>query len=224
MSGDLILEIIVSEIIGVAITVFLVGRLIQKREDARWLPSKQFLYSRLIPHFDNVLWITAPFLMSGNKYIYEFGNAVATTLEVNIDFSNQVTTQEVWSKMNNYLSEISLDQKISLLKSLSIEKEEIDKILASSVVLIEPLLSSNLMNLQETLSRASGYVSGFRLEGKLQPKNDELAAFMYTVAESAHKSKAWVIGKATNKHSTQEFVLKLVEMAQKQESTRSKNG
>lgn len=223
MGGDLILNI-VSEIIGIAITVFLVNRLIQNREDVRWLPSKQFLYSRLIPHFDSVMWTTVPFLMSGNKYIYEFGNAVATTLEVNVDFSNQVTTQEVWSKMNNYLSEVSLDQKISILRSLSVEKEEIDKILASSIPLVEPSLSSNLMKLQETLARAASYVSSFRLDEKLQPKNDEIAAFMYTVADAAQKSKVWVIGKATNKRSTEEFVLELVEMAQKQESSRRKNG
>ncbi|MDP2776179.1 MAG: hypothetical protein Q8O48_00925, partial [Anaerolineales bacterium] len=150
MGGDLLLNI-VSEIIGIAITVFLVDKLIQKREDTRWLPSKFFLYSRLISHFDAVMWATVPFIMSGSKYIYEFGDAVATTLDVQVDFSNKETSKELFSKLKEYLSEVSLDNKVEILKLLSQEKEEIDKILASSMTLIEPELSSKLMRLQRVL-------------------------------------------------------------------------
>jgi hypothetical protein len=40
----------------------------------------------------------------------------------------------------------------------------------------------------------------------------------------ALKAKTWVVSKATGKKSREEFTLKLVDMAQKQENSRSKNG
>ena len=225
-TSDLFLNII-SEIFGIALTVFFVDKLIKKREEARWLPSKLFLYSRLISHFDEVLWITVPSLLSGTKYIYEFGDAVATTLEPNTDFSNPETTKELWSKVNDYFSKVSLEEKIEKCKRLSYEKEEIDKILASSIALIEPPFSSDLMKLQRFLSDASSYASTLHLDGKLPVtgfENMEIAGFMYSVAGATQKAKTWVISKATNKRSIEEFVLELLDIAKKQEGSRSKNG
>jgi hypothetical protein len=187
MGWDLSLNLI-SEIIGIAITVFFVDKLIQKREDAKWLPSKQFLYSRLIPHFDEVMWSTVPFLMSGDKYIYEFGDAVAATLVVDINFSDIETSKEIWLKVNKYLSEISLDQTAGLLKKLSLEKEEIDKLLATSIILIEPSLLSTLMNLQRILGDADSYAGMLCFDEKFRPTRFEIAACVYSVAESTLKA------------------------------------
>jgi hypothetical protein len=223
MGVDLLLNL-VAELFGIVVTVFFVDRLIQKREEARWLPSKYYLYSRLISHFDEVMWAAAPFLMSGSKYIYEFGDAVATTLEVNVDFSNPETSKEIWSKVNKRLSEISSDQTAEVLHTLIREKEEIDKILASSIALIEPSLSSTLMKLQRVLGDAGSYAGMLYLDGKLQPTGFEIAAIIYSVAESAQNAKTWIVSKATNKISTEEFISELVDMAQKQESSRRKNG
>ena len=223
---DLLLNL-VAEAVGIIATVYFIERRLKEREEAKWLPSKHFLYSRLISHFDEVLWTTVPFLMSGTKYIYEFGDAVATTLEPNIDFSNPETTKELCSKLNVHFGKVSLEQKIVICKRLSHEKDEIDKVLASSIALIEPPFSSNLTKLQRVLSDADGYAGTLHLDGKLPItgfENAEISAFMYTVADAAQKAKTWVVSKATSRRRTEEFILELVDMANKKEGFRSKNG
>lgn len=222
------LDNLLPEIIGIVLTVFLVDKLIQRREDARWLPSKYFLYSRLISHFDEVMWATIPFLMSGTKYIYEFGNAVATTLDTGMDLSIPETNKKVWLEIRDYSKKITLENKIEILQKLSDEKDEIDNILASSISLIEPELSSILMKLQGELGNAKNMIAILPIDEKLPPfefaQNADLFSLcIYNATVSAHEAKNWVVRKATNKRTTDEFAQELRKMTQ-QQGLRSNNG
>ncbi len=217
---DLALNLI-AEIIGIVATVFFVDRLLKKIESRKLLPSRNFLYSRLINHLDNVLLNSLPPTANPNIfYVYEFGDVVVTTTEENIELSNVDINKKFLQKSRKYSGKLSLNNKIRALNELSQEKDEIDKILSSAIVLIEPELLSSLMKLQRVLGDARGIIRTIHFSQETDQKIIQISeinrsvassfsSLIFFAAESALEAKKSIIQKATKKTSPSDFVSKL---------------
>ncbi len=82
MFQDLLLNII-SEAIGILVTVFIIDRIIQRNEIMRWKPAKCLYFARLLGILENFLnlFLRAEFLADkkGEPRFYEFGKTMVYT-------------------------------------------------------------------------------------------------------------------------------------------------
>jgi hypothetical protein len=149
---------IAAEVIGIAVTVFIIDRLIKRREEKQWLAAKQVIYARLLIIIEHPLKIMSRLIpgeyckSSLNIYGYGF-TSVASNMEFN-DLSSLRTSiltcvkQDVERRASMKISAeqppITQDN-IYNMALLSTAIAQIHSILAGSNFLIEPVLTNLLL-------------------------------------------------------------------------------
>ncbi|PKO16811.1 MAG: hypothetical protein CVU39_06230 [Chloroflexi bacterium HGW-Chloroflexi-10] len=146
MFNDLWLNLL-SEGVGIVVTVFVIDRLLKNREKNRWLPAKNFLYSKLFTLTNDFLVHFIPVqYWKIESVVYVFGECeVMVGFEIDYDLFPEMVA-------NNFGLEESVPQTgftdIETLETLS---NEIKDVLSNYIELIEPELLSKLLDLEDTL-------------------------------------------------------------------------
>ena len=146
MVQDLLLNLI-AEVIGIIATVFIVDRLIQRREEKRWLPSKHHAYAKLLETIGNLLNDTLPQeVKKPSSEMYMYGNVGAfPKIELGLDEPMSPTLLP------------SIEQGIELHKQFDTEivsraRQEIEDILDQRAFLLDPELLTLVLELDRRLT------------------------------------------------------------------------
>lgn len=147
------LDNLVPEIIGIALTVFFVDRIIKWREDNRWSKTKNVVYSQFI-RFMNRLTITLSPVCDSKleTYFYEFGKVRTGCTEFDEETKDIEIAKFVEENVNPRLKEMSIDHRIWLAKNLSKHIDDLDDLLTKTSHLIEPEILGGLLELRESLA------------------------------------------------------------------------
>lgn len=148
MLTELLLNL-VSEAVGILVTVFIIGRLLKIQEERRWLPLKHFVYAKLLEIIGELLIGTLPskFIRQTN-IVYEYGLVSAFPQAEIIPPLDEI-------KMTDLLSEI--DQLLQRCQRLDVNllfksKQQIDDTLSKSAFLLEPEFLTLVLELDRSLS------------------------------------------------------------------------
>lgn len=143
MAQDLLLNLI-AEMIGIIVTVLIIDRMIQRREQKRWLPSKHYVHARLFEIIDNFLDSTFPPRFTRlTKTVYEYGRVTVfakTELDETMPPTLYSDTAEALRLRKHFDIEI-----------VSRAKQGIDAILDRQAFLLDPELLTPLFSLDRGL-------------------------------------------------------------------------
>jgi hypothetical protein len=192
---DLFLNV-TAELIGIVATVFLIDRLLERRERRRWLPAKNLVYSELLTVTAQVLACATPNRERTNL-VYSFG-AVTTTVDMPKDLQSLTEASDV----DDIAIELSIrtsDERAHLADRLTGLGSDVSGCLRSSEFLIEPELLSMLLRLRSDLNEMQtmkDLIDTERLEvGRFEP----FSIHLNRVAGSAGAVARWLDGRATRK-------------------------
>ncbi len=141
------LQNVIAECLGIFITVFFIDRRIKQREEKRWLPAKNFLYSKLFTLANDFLvnFIPAKYWKI-EPVVYYFGEC---EVMAGIEINNELLPEMV---VNNFgLAEIVSETGVTETEKLKALRNEIKDVLSNSIELIEPELLSKLFDLESAL-------------------------------------------------------------------------
>lgn len=190
---------LLSEVIGIVITVFLVDKVIQRREEKRWKPAKHLVYAKLLKLIDSFTGELFPmeYLKINNDFVF-FG-------EIEVQ-PHWIVKSESDPHFNNLL--FSLEEKIDAEKDLCFAKlpevaKKIDEILMQYSYLLEPEIISILMKIREHIDLSLRNVdvpwSNFQ-------KSPLISAFFHAIAVELVHLQSVLTKKATRIITMDEYV------------------
>jgi hypothetical protein len=147
--GNLVWDVLL-QAIGIIITVTVIRRYFERREELRWLPARQHVYARLFSHADYLVRYLPPHHLNGlTEATYQFGYTHYTSTA----FPKAFTTR---------LVRLRLSELERLVKELAINPEplesfqrDLDNLLGPSTSVFlerEPELNQLINELKESLS------------------------------------------------------------------------
>lgn len=212
MVTDLILNI-VSEIIGIALTVFLVDKMLEKREKKRWAPSKNILYGRLIEFIDTLMPSVVPITTPSVQTYYFFDEVFEVCIEHKLDFESFQGKENLKEAISLELAVLGPDEKKRIANRLFELGKDLDTILTSGMVLFEPELLSLLFELKQNLRNMDERRRPSNVESDdfPRPKDyiDLFAIAVCKIAVNAYNVKAYLKAKTTQIKTMEEMMKEL---------------
>jgi hypothetical protein len=213
MGWDLILNL-ASEIIGIALTVFLVDRLIQKREEARWKPSKYLFYSDLLHLLSKFIDTCLYRNLKTSSYVYLFDTVSAYSTDFDLKGSFfEMLKSGFWNGLVTDTNKLSGKRRFEKLNRIIEVGNEINELVARYMPLIEPELLTKLMELHNSLDRIREISKRPKPErshissdaDKKRASNLFFAKQYYEIAFAAQQPKAWIEAQASKRLRSDEY-------------------
>jgi hypothetical protein len=146
--GDLVLSLI-SESIGILVTVLWLDRLMQSREESRWEPAKHILYGQLTALTGKLYARMLPSrYVKWSETIYQFGRVSGDLIT---DAENGETKADKQALLAG-IKEIVNIGKDKLVETLPPLAKEVDDLLIRTPRLVEPEILAVLMDIRHELT------------------------------------------------------------------------
>lgn len=142
---DLILNLI-SEAVGIIVTILIIDRLIKGQEIRRWKPATGQLLSDLLNITDELIFVLLPKqLRKISSVTYKFGNSSVTTA-VEIDKQSLRNIVETICANINYYHSVNVNTVDDVHKQL-------EYVLRFSGIIMQPVLFDHLLSLDRSLGK-----------------------------------------------------------------------
>ena len=194
MTQDLFLNLL-SEFIGIIVTVFIIDRILKRREERRWLPSKQLLHGKLFQSTYDIISSIVPFDMNDpSPFLYSFGEfQVFPSVNIDDDILKL-------GKMNDICAELVNSKKFDITL-LTYHREKLSELLERWVILIEPEHLTKLLALEQSLDTALRTSVNFEDSSSIS----DYAFLLSEVVVFASDHGQWLVKKADKKITFDEF-------------------
>ena len=196
MWNDLWLNLL-AEGIGIVVTVFVIDRLLKYREEKRWHPAKNLLYSKLFAIANDFLIHFIPVeYCKIEVVVYYFGES---EVMVGIEIDNNLLPELV---ENNFgLADSIPETGFIDIETIEALKNDIKDILSNSIELIEPELLSQLLDLENSLAFLLKLDEMSKSNANDGITEDVLKKPIVTVSLIKH----WLLSKVSRKINQEEY-------------------
>jgi hypothetical protein len=184
MVQDMFLNLL-SEFIGIIVTVFLVDRLIKEREDRRMQPAKNILYVKMTRQLHTFLMALAPIEIeqelkteSGPTHYFYYGDTLCPI--------SSIFNPADYAFFQDYYQKSEITYLCELYSGVEQLRANLDRTLDTSAFLMEPDLLKDSYELLETLNVV--------VKLNLNPDNDpkeaitEIMVYSYDLAKCVEKA------------------------------------
>lgn len=155
---DLLLNVI-TEALGILITVFLVDRIIKKREEARWKPSRYTVYAELLKLTSRMLHVLTPFtpFRLSDYLMYQF-DTFYTRAHTDINRAD-LFSEHLINEISLHQMEVNIAELLKKRDDLLLYQEELSTLINKSGFFLEPELLSLILNLDVSVDRITNSIS-----------------------------------------------------------------
>lgn len=210
---------LLAEALGIIATVFLVDRIIKKREDARWKPSKHFVYSKLVEITSNLFTTILPISIQRQTdyFIYEFGE-IRSFPALDMD-KVDLSDEKLKSQLYTDLGSSSIGNWIKIRNDMTEIQERMDEVIGDSAFFLEPEILSLLLTLRNEIDNfvvRTPKFSGAAANGHLS--EDVFFPIAYSISQlltAAKNVERWLVNQSTRKLTYEDFRRELLEKSTK---------
>lgn len=143
---------VVTEALGILITVFFVDRLIKRREEARWKPTKHYVYSKLLRFTSTMLREFYPLQLVRNVDMYTYVFHEYNSGEVNDITHFDLGTETLKYEMGEFISLDNGERLLRLRGDLLVTRRELSSLVNDSGFYLEPELLSLILVLDDGIN------------------------------------------------------------------------
>jgi hypothetical protein len=199
---DLLLNVI-TEALGIIVTVFFVDRLLKKREEARWKPSKSLAYSKLVETTSEIIkvFLTTSLLEKYDYVCYRFDTSYAgPAFEIaDVDLVKERSSKE----MTDFLSSVTVQQALKIFESLSKARETLREVINDSGFFLDPEALALGLELESNITSTVKYFNSLHNfgEGGYIIGADSVVATIsvYGLLRSVQDLQKWLVAHCTRR-------------------------
>ena len=194
MVQDLLLNLF-SEFVGIIATVFVIDLILKRREERRWIPSKQSLYGKLFKLTYDIISYIVPFdIKEPSRFLYSFGEAqIFPSVDINSDMLKL-------GRMNDIHAELTSSKKFDT-EPLIKYRDKLGELLEKWAFLIEPEHLTKLLELEQSLDIALQTRANFDDSASIS----DYAFVLSEVVVFASNHGLWLVKKADKITTFDEF-------------------
>jgi hypothetical protein len=192
MNSNLLQDLIpnlISSVFEIIITVFVIDRLVSKKEEKRWRPTKLLLFVNLLEIQDRLLFELLP-----NKFLkpqiqsYRFGDLTGVTTYEIVEFSSPAIQEEL-RKRAEAISNV-------IKNTLDVIAARLDSLMVANAHVIEPDLLHLLLGLDRALDRLRSFQAN-QPASLTEMEREDLRELFERVIVRSLDIRTWVLNKAT---------------------------
>jgi hypothetical protein len=197
LATDLLLNL-GAEAVGILVTVMIINKILERREEARWRPTKQYLYSSLSSKAESLVTYLTPRLeCQSEAFMYEFGESGwvpsrLTNCRAEFDEMDWVMFHGSAAMLLRDLPQLLLNRR----RELNILLGQSGPIMAT-----EPELSRLVTQLNTSLNYAieeiNAQLASATTEGLGREAVEQVAIWIQPLAHDAYDLWEWLADQAT---------------------------
>ncbi len=209
---------IITEVLGIIITVFFVDRIIKRNDNRRWKPVKSVLFAEVFRSIQDILYQMPIDFVTTSRGGYLFGNSsVSSRVEIIEPFPLLDPLTQALEQSIQHTNKLNV-------KGLLFAYRHINSVVGNRDFMLPPELLELILKLNNAF-RILERLHNDEIEASDYDKKKLIAAFVSRIMNTSYEINKWLV-KQADEHIDDmgSYIKALISNAQKVESARNKKG